>query len=233
MAEQTSVGRRNFLATAAATVGGLFAVLGLAKIPTSAATELPALSEGVIFPDPALCIGCGACEAQCGQVHKAAGMSGVPRIHILFKEGAPVGARIANGHDMGNAGYLPSPCKQCPDPECYTVCPADALQIDDKTGARFIAEKNCVACGKCENACPFPAEGLLAISEEPFQAKRIFFDAELNVFTKCDMCHWRPEGPACVGACPVNHAIHLGLIKSDHLCLDIKKADDQTYKQIS
>lgn len=231
--EVKDAGRRGFLTTAATAVGGIFALLGAVKLPAAAATELPPLSEGVIFPDPSLCVGCSACEVQCAQVHEEFGLSGVPRIHILFKDGAPVGAAIADGKAMNNGGYVPSPCKQCPDPECFVVCPADALKIDGKVGSRFIEESVCVACGKCETACPFPSEGPLALTQENFKAKRIFHDAKKNVYTKCDMCHWRPEGPACVAACPVNHNIKLGLIKSDHLCLDIKRSDEQTYKQIS
>ena len=233
MAEEVKdEGRRKFLGGLAATLGGAFALLGAAKLPAAAAHELPPVSEGVIYPDPALCVGCGACEVSCGQVHEAAGLSGVPRIHIMIKDGATVGIAIANGKEMGNGGYVPSPCKQCVDPECFVVCPADALQIDGRMGARFIQEDVCVACGKCEAACPYPIDGLAALTEETFQSKRIFYDAKKNVYTKCDMCHWRPEGPACVGACPVNHNIRLGLIKSDHLCLDIKRADEKTYKQI-
>jgi Fe-S-cluster-containing dehydrogenase component len=226
-------GRRGFLTTLAATVGGAAALLGAVKLPTAAATELPALSEGVIYPDSSLCVGCGACEVSCGSVHEEFGLSGVPRIHIMIKDMQTVGISIANGTDMGNGGYVPSPCKQCPDPECFVVCPANALQIDGKMGARFIQEDVCVGCGKCEAACPYPLNSIGALTEEPFQSKRIFYDAKKNVYTKCDMCHWRPEGPACVGACPVNHNIKLGLIKSDHLCLDIKKSDEQTYKKIS
>ncbi|WP_374711343.1 4Fe-4S dicluster domain-containing protein [Symbiobacterium terraclitae] len=225
-------GRRAFLTAAAATAGSLFALLGAAKVAGVAETELPPLSEGVIFPDPALCVGCGACEVACGQVHREAGLSGVPRIHVFAPPGAPVGIAIATGAQMGNAGYLPSPCKQCPDPECFVVCPADALRIDGRVGARFIDESVCVACGKCEASCPFPAEGVLAVSGEAHAGTRIFYDPDLHVYTKCDMCHWRSEGPACVGACPVNHAIQLGLIASDHLCLDIRRSDEVTYRQI-
>lgn len=233
MAEEVKdPGRRSLLSTMMAVAGGAVALLGAAKLPSPAKAELPPVSEGVIYPDPALCVGCGACEVSCGQVHLAAGLSGVPRIHVLMQDGATVGIAIADGKTMGNGGYVPSPCKQCPDPECFVVCPADALQINGKVGARIIDESVCVACGKCEAACPFPSEGVLALTEEPFKAKRIFYDEVKNVYTKCDMCHWRPEGPACVGACPVNHNIKLGLIRSDHLCLDIKRSDEQTYKQI-
>jgi len=232
MAEELQGGRRAFLTTAAAAVGGIFALLGAVKVPAVAEAELPPLSEGVIFPDPALCVGCGACEVACGQAHREQGLSGVPRIHVLVQDGATIGVAIATGEQMGNRGYLPSPCKQCPDPECFVVCPADALRIDGSVGARFIEESVCVACGKCEAACPFPSEGLLALSGERLAGNRIFYDPERHVYTKCDMCHWRPEGPACVGSCPVNHAIRLGLIESDHLCLDIRRADEATYRQI-
>lgn len=225
-------GRRAFLTAAAATAGSLFALLGAVKVAAVAETELPPLSEGVIFPDPSLCVGCGACEVACGQVHRQAGLSGVPRIHVFAPPGAPVGIAIATGAQMGNAGYLPSPCKQCPDPECFVVCPADALRIDSKVGARLIDESVCVACGKCEASCPFPSEGVLALSGETLAGSRIFYDPDLHVYTKCDLCHWRPEGPACVGACPVNHSIQLGLIESDHLCLDIRRSDEATYRQI-
>lgn len=225
-------GRRGFLTTAAAAVGGIFALLGAPKLAAVAQAELPPLSEGVIYPDPALCVGCGACEAACGQVHLEHGLSGVPRIHVLIKDGSTVGISIATGQSMGNGGYVPSPCKQCPDPECFVVCPADALVIEGVKGARIIDESVCVACGKCESACPFPVDSLLAVSEDPFAGKRIFYDPAKNVYTKCDMCHWRPQGPACVGACPVNHNILNGMLKADHLCLDIKRSDPQTYKQI-
>ncbi len=230
MADQTElqVSRRKLLVTGG--VGAVAAVLGLARVAAPASAEAPPLSEGVIYPDAQLCVGCLGCEVACSTWHVSQGLSAVPRIRILNKSGAV--APLVSQSAGGKTTYVPSPCKQCPDPECYAVCPADALRIDAKTGARYIEESVCTACGKCATACPFPSEGPLASLAGELKGTRIFFDPDRNVYVKCDLCRGRDGGPACVATCPVNHAILVGTVKSDHLCLEVRRSDKATYQQI-
>lgn len=216
-----------FVAVAAIGIGGT----NLLRDPGPA--ELP-LSSGVIMPDPSLCIGCLTCEVACSRVHRAVGLSDIPRIRIFNNEATVVDPVITEAYgDRGQ--YHQSPCLMCPDAPCHHVCPADALPVEPTTGARIIDEDKCIACGRCAEACPFPtfseteATNKLALG----QMTRITYDPAKNVYTKCDLCYWRPEGPACVEACPVNVRIHQGIIKSDRLCLDAPDATREHWEKQS
>jgi len=88
-----------------------------------------------------------------------------------------------------NGECAPETCRQCDSPECFFVCPVDAVIIHPLTGARIIAESECIACGKCAEACPFNEGGKIIGSNE----KHYF---------KCDLCSDREKGPICVEACP-------------------------------
>src|SRR6266542_3869483 len=57
-------------------IGGVALAAGGAPKPTPTA-------NGVIYPDPSLCIGCLTCEVICSRVHKEAGLSDIPRIRIF------------------------------------------------------------------------------------------------------------------------------------------------------
>jgi Fe-S-cluster-containing hydrogenase component 2 len=73
----------------------------------------------------------------------------------------------------------------------------------------------------------------VATNEKIFgQKTRITYDPQRNVFTKCDLCYFRAEGPACVQKCPINIRIKQGIVKSDHLCLDAPKADEARFIQM-
>jgi Fe-S-cluster-containing hydrogenase component 2 len=65
------------------------------------------------------------------------------------------------------------------------------------------------------------------------QTSRITYDPVKNVYTKCDLCFWREEGPACVQACPVNVRIRQGIIKSDRLCLDAPASTREHWQEQS
>lgn len=182
--------------------------------------ELP-LSSGAIMPDFSLCIGCLTCEVVCSQVHREQGLSDIPRIRIFNDETTAVAPVILEAY--GERGrFRQSPCLMCPDAPCHYVCPADALPIEPTTNARVIDENKCIACGRCAAACPFPVfpESEATGGDILGQLTRITYDPEKDVYTKCDLCYWREEGPACVERCPVNIRIWQGLIESDHLCLD-------------
>lgn len=233
--EPELVSRRDFLKQASA---GAVALAATGAGFTGLLQPKPAYqiqeSTGFILPDPSLCIGCLTCEVVCSQVHREQGLSDVPRIRIYNNPDTRIDPVITEAYgDRGQ--YHQSPCLMCPDAPCHHVCPADALPVEPATGARIIAEDKCIACGRCVEACPFSTpEESQATSDLRFaQTSRITYDPDKDVYTKCDLCFWRPEGPACVERCPVNVRIEQGLIRSDRLCLDAPAATRETWKKES
>jgi Fe-S-cluster-containing hydrogenase component 2 len=230
------VSRRDLLRTAAPIVAfiALEAIggLGASSPKTPRATQV---SQGVIFPDPTLCIGCLTCEVICSQVHKQQGLSDVPRIRIFNDPVTKVDPVIQAAYpDRGQ--FHQEPCLQCPTAECLYVCPVDALQVEPKTGARFIKEETCVSCGRCNEACIFPVSSeATATNQLTFnQHSRITYDADKDTFAKCDLCYWREGGPACVERCPINIRIRQGVVKVDagRLCLSAPVADKETWGKL-
>ena len=233
-AADPELSRRDLLKGAAPIVAFIaLEAIGGVGIASGASPRSTAFADAVIFPDPQLCIGCLTCEVICSQEHRRAGLSDVPRIRIFNDPEVKVSPVIQEAYpDRGS--FHQEPCLQCPTAECLYVCPVDALQVEPRTGARFIREDTCVTCGRCAEACPFP------ISDEAHatnqltlhQRSRITYDPEKDTFAKCDLCFWREGGPACVERCPVNIRIRQGVIKSDHLCLEAPKGDRQTWAQL-
>lgn len=232
-----TISRRHFLRQVTAGTVGLVALgAGVGElIGLGVPTPVPvlALSDGVILPDPTLCIGCLTCEVICSRVHKEQGLSAVPRIRIYDDETIEVDAEIIENYP-GRGSFSQRGCKMCPNPECLYVCPADSLVVDEQTGARYIDEDKCIACGRCLEACPFevPDEATATNGVILNQTKRITYDLEKNVYVKCDLCYWREGGPACVERCPVNIRIGQGIIESDHLCLELPKATPENFGQL-
>ncbi len=226
--------RREFLATAASGVVALGAV-GLGGLDWLKSPVLPIdrQSAGVIFPDPTLCIGCLTCEVQCTDVHRKAGMAGIARIRIFNEPATKLDPEILKNYP-GRGTFIQQPCLQCPDAPCVAVCPVNALHVETKTGARVIDEKACIACGRCAEACAFPVRSETVATNETVygQKTRIVYDPQKNVFAKCDLCYFRPEGPACVDKCPVNIRIKQGIVKSDHLCLELPPSDPAQFQKM-
>ncbi len=230
----SALNRRQFLRQAGATTAGVallaFGVPGIFKGPA-----LPTLAQasGVVFPDPTLCIGCLTCEVECSDVHRAAGLSDVPRIRIYNL--ASVQPQPILIHHYGDRGrFFQQPCVQCPDAPCLPVCPVNALHVEPRTGARIINENTCIACGKCAAACVFPTlDDVFSTGEErPAQTSRITYDAKKDVFAKCDLCYFREAGPVCIERCPVNVRIRQGELPSDVLCLDLPPADAASFQML-
>lgn len=223
----TELSRREFIKQAGAGVIALTAVgVGLANLGRKSPTHELQISSGVVMPDPSLCIGCLTCEVICSNVHRDQGLSDVPRIRIFNDLNIVVDQIIID--EYGDRGqYHQSPCLQCPDAPCLFVCPADSLVVEPSSGARIIDEEKCIACGRCENACAFPtiSESEATGREVLGQRSRITYDPTRDIYVKCDLCYWRPEGPACVERCPINIRINQGIIESDNMCLSLPEAD--------
>lgn len=229
------ISRREFVKQAGAGFVALAAVgVGGANLFRQSPPYELQQSTGVIMPDPTLCIGCLTCEVICSRVHREQGLSDVPRIRIFNNEATVVDQVIVDAYgDRGQ--YHQSPCLMCPDAPCHFVCPADALVVEPTSGARIVAEDKCIACGRCAEACPFPVlpESETTSKEVLGQRSRLTYDPAKDIYVKCDLCYWRPEGPACVERCPVNIRIQQGIIESDRLCLDKPQANREHWENQS
>ncbi|MGM3176012.1 formate-dependent uric acid utilization protein AegA [Dickeya lacustris] len=135
------------------------------------------------------CIGCKACEIACVISHNDGcypqnRQDFRPRIKVFDK---------AEQHTAVT-------CRHCEDAPCASVCPTQAL-VKHQGGVQLQAEK-CIGCKTCVLACPFGA-----ISVEPqtqYNTPRQHTLADSMLAHKCDLCIDRPQGQACVEACPTN-----------------------------
>jgi len=235
--------RRNLLKGTTAAVGAFIALdaIGGVSLAAGAVPKQTPTSNGVIYPDPSLCIGCLTCEVICSRVHKEVGLSDLPRIRIFNDPNVKVDPAVQAAYpDRGS--FHQEPCLQCPTAECLYVCPVNALRVEATTGARIIREDVCVSCNRCAEACPFPVSGEQNATNQLTldQHTRISYDPAHDTFTKCDLCYWRDgsqtgfagTGPACVQQCPVNIRIRQGVLKSDRLCLDAPNNDKANWDKL-
>src|ERR1051326_1996243 len=88
--------RRNVLKGGAAAVGAFIAFEAIGGVSLAAGTSPKStqLANGVIYPDPTLCIGCLTCEVICSRVHKEQGLSDLPRIRIYHDAKTQVDAVV-------------------------------------------------------------------------------------------------------------------------------------------
>src|SRR5215210_6012446 len=184
-----SATRRNVLKGATAAVGAFIAFEAIGGVSLAAGSQPKStqLANGVIYPDPTLCIGCLTCEVICSQVHKQAGLSDLPRIRIYNDPNTNVDPAVLAAYP-GRGQFHQEPCLQCPTAECLYVCPVNAVRVEPTSGARIIREDVCVSCNRCAEACILPstpeenATNQLKIGQQT----RISYDPVKDTFTKCD-----------------------------------------------
>jgi electron transport protein HydN len=154
-----------------------------------------------VVADPDKCIGCKVCEVACAVAHLpgealTAGNLDVPLISRLY---------LVKTAEV----TMPVQCRHCEAAPCAQVCTAGA--ITQQHGQIVIAEKKCIGCKTCILACPFGAIELVPVyhNGEPLTQNGLkvtnddgYWEKELLVASKCDLCINRPDGPACVAACP-------------------------------
>lgn len=136
-----------------------------------------------IMIDQSLCEGCKSCELACMDSHRKDGGSGVVTLNFNDSESASRNHII----NKNEGGYLPMFCRHCSVPKCAESCMSGALKKNEDTGHILYDEDRCGACFMCVMNCPY---GIPSV------------DRELKKIHKCDFCNDRPEGPACVAACP-------------------------------
>jgi len=115
-----------------------------------------------------LCSGCRRCEIACSLFHEGEIWPEASRVRVfMFVPGVEV----------------PHLCFQCEDYPCVEACPAEALSVDEKTGAVKVEVSKCTACGVCVEACPGRVPHLHPSG---------------NYMVVCDLCNGQPK---CVEAC--------------------------------
>lgn len=127
-----------------------------------------------IMANPASCIGCRTCEIACALEHATESAAFAPRLTVLRLDTLSV----------------PVMCHQCENAPCVGACPVGALSMGDE---RVEADDSrCIGCQSCVVACPF---GVINIASAKNQSTTI---------VKCDLCHGRERGPACIDVCPTS-----------------------------
>ena len=120
--------------------------------------------------DPAKCTGCKQCELACSWVQVGAFQpsKSLIRVHVFDEQ----------------ASYAPYACPQCDEAWCMQACPVNAIDVDERTGAKIVLDEVCVGCKLCVIACPFGT---------------MHYDQQSDTAAKCDLC---AGDPACAHACP-------------------------------
>lgn len=136
-----------------------------------------------IMADNLQCIGCHACEVACVMAHNheqhvLSQRQFIPRITVL-KEGKRRSAVT---------------CHHCENAPCAQSCPNGA--IGKSNDSVQVNQQKCIGCKACVVACPF---GTMEIVVTPVSDGQVKATAH-----KCDLCHDRPQGPACVENCPAD-----------------------------
>ena len=131
-----------------------------------------------IIADAQKCIGCRTCEVACVVSHQRdQDCSGVSAMRFAPR------IRVVKNDELSTATL----CRQCEDAPCANVCPEGAIRRENSVWR--VDQHRCIGCKSCMVACPYGAMTVTVVKE---QAQAL----------KCDLCHHRAEGPACVAACP-------------------------------
>lgn len=145
-----------------------------------------------IIADPKKCIGCHTCEVACVVSHQEqeTGIATVvkdeffPRIHVL------------KGYTVSTAVV----CRQCEDAPCANVCPNGA--ISRKDDLVYVDQSKCIGCKTCVIACPYGTMEVISRQVDQQVTALSTIPQYRSEAHKCDLCHTREGGPACVEVCP-------------------------------
>ncbi|MFC1873977.1 4Fe-4S dicluster domain-containing protein [Chloroflexota bacterium] len=121
--------------------------------------------------DTELCSGCSICEMVCSAEKEGVFCAELSRIHLV---------RIDDTAATSIA------CRFCEDTPCISVCPREALTMDEASNVIRLDKMRCIGCGWCIEACDFGA---------------ITMNHETKSVVLCDLCEGRAQ-PKCVELCP-------------------------------
>jgi menaquinone reductase, iron-sulfur cluster-binding subunit len=186
------------------------------------------------------CTGCGACMVACAAENNVppAPPKATPRTGLTPMLVRPV----SNGKEGAEHRevFFPVTCMQCEhETPCVSVCPQQAVEVDQATGIVVQMPQRCLACRYCMVACPYHARYFnwwdpqwpagMEKSLNPGVAVRM-----RGVVEKCNLCHARLHSamekaavagqkeidladyiPACVEACPTRAILFGNLADKD------------------
>ena len=159
-----------------------------------------------IIADANKCIGCRTCEVACVVSHQdnqdCASLTPetfLPRIHVI------------KGVNVSTATL----CRQCEDAPCANVCPNGAISRDK--GFVHVMQERCIGCKTCVVACPYGAMEVVVRPVVRNSGAGLNVRAEKAEANKCDLCHHREAGPACMEVCPTHALIYVDRNKLSNL----------------
>lgn len=152
-----------------------------------------------VIADPGVCIGCKTCMAACLAKHDVC--DDVARARLNLVTTLSVSAPIV--------------CHHCADAPCAAACPTGALFLDAEHDRVGVRAERCIGCSSCVMACPYGAVTLAAKHVTSTIGNLVVGESDKPVVVKCDLCVDRPQGPACVQACPTK-----GLVLVDEGALE-------------
>jgi len=130
------------------------------------------------------------------QVYAASSKDGPDRPWLRPAENPSWGPNWDEDHGAGSYPqdnhyfYLPRLCNHCTHPACLDACPRGAILKRAEDGIVLVDQDACHGYRFCVEACPY---------------KKVYFDPERQVATKCIFCLPRVEegvAPACARQCP-------------------------------
>ncbi|SDL78687.1 4Fe-4S dicluster domain-containing protein [Halarsenatibacter silvermanii] len=158
------------------------------------------MTEMAILNDVTSCMGCKACQTACkqwnelpaeetkfqdtGSYQNPADLSRITWNLLQFTE-------WEDGDEV-NWDFSRRACVHCTDAHCIDICPPEAISHTEE-GFVIIDREACVACGMCEEACPYDVPNVEEIA------------------AKCTFCIDRVRNnlePACVKACSTDALIY-------------------------
>lgn len=136
----------------------------------------------VMMIDLDRCWGCKGCEVACKEA-LALGVGPRP-LRVV-----DIGPRSLAGTSVLQRDSVPTMCQHCDEAACLAACPTGAIYRAGD-GTVQIEAPRCVACGKCQEVCPFGAVDIMA--------------GERNYAVKCTLCRERRQNgqlPSCAQHC--------------------------------
>ena len=151
----------------------------------------------ILFIDHEKCTGCEICVLHCSFTKTETFNPARARVNVIRWEEEGI--------------CVPSMCMHCADPPCTLVCPLNALNKDEETGATNLDTDLCIGCKRCMMLCPFGA-----LSVDPFSGE---------VF-KCDLCAGEP---VCAQVCPTGAIQYL---KADRAAMNKKRQGMEKFAKV-
>jgi len=142
------------------------------------------------------CTRCDDCVRACAATH-----GGRPRF-------------VREGEKLANL-QVATACYHCRDPVCLVGCPTGAIHRSGIGAVVAIDENVCIGCGTCARSCPYDSI-LMHDTGTTWPDDMIpegLRGRPRQVASKCDLCHTRPAGPACVENCPNGCAYRVGSLE--------------------